>query len=117
MRHWKVYKGNVIKENKIHHRNQVMETWISENDDILLKILVPGSPPPEAYDSAPASINRNSVILEGVPATTWCFGCGPTSGQMLAGYYDRNGYANIYTGPANDGVFPLTRLKKSHSSK
>ena len=107
MRHWKVYKGNVIKGNKTHHRNQVMETWISENDDILLKILIPASPPPEVYDSTTASINRNSVILEGVPATTWCFGCGPTSGQMLTGYYDRNGYANIYTGPANDGVFPL----------
>ena len=27
---------------------------------------------------------------------------------MLFGYLDRNGYPNMYTGPTNGGVFPLT---------
>jgi hypothetical protein len=26
---------------------------------------------------------------------------------MIAGYYDRTGYSNIYTGPTNGGVTPL----------
>ena len=29
---------------------------------------------------------------------------------MLFGYYDRNGYPYMYTGPANGGVAPLTDL-------
>ena len=41
-----------------------------------------------------------------VPISNWVFGCGPTVGMMLAGYYDQNGYDNIYTGPVNNGVFP-----------
>jgi len=42
-----------------------------------------------------------------VPAFDWVFGCSAVSGAMIAGYYDRNGYPNIYTGPRNDGVMPL----------
>ena len=73
----------------------------------VIEIFVPGSPPPEDYDDARATINRNTVILHEVPTSSWVFGCGPTSGQMLAGYYDRNGYNNIYTGPTDNGLFPL----------
>ena len=34
---------------------------------------------------------------------------------MLFGYYDRNGYPNIYTGPTNGGVFPLTNEMWGHA--
>jgi hypothetical protein len=46
----------------------------------------------------------NSLI---VPAFNWFFGCSATSGAMIAAYYDRNGYPNMYTGPTNGGVMPL----------
>ncbi len=42
-----------------------------------------------------------------VPAFDWSFGCSATSGSMIAAYYDRNGYPNIYTGPTDGGVMPL----------
>ncbi len=46
-------------------------------------------------------------VLSGVPAFTWSFGCSATSAAMIAGYYDRHGYPNMYTGPTNGGVMPL----------
>jgi len=55
---------------------------------------------PEA-DSA-AGINTLTV-----PAFNWVFGCSAVSGAMIAGYYDRSGWSNIYTGPTNGGVMPL----------
>ena len=42
-----------------------------------------------------------------VPAFNWVFGCSSVSGAMIAGYYDRSGLSNIYTGPTNGGVMPL----------
>ena len=109
MRHWKVYDGYAIIDNRIQNTDLIQETWISNNKDILLKVIVPGSPPPDEYDQTPVQLSRNSnaVILGGVPATSWTFGCSPTSGQMLAGYYDRHGYNDLYTGPINNGIFPL----------
>ncbi|MFH2039755.1 MAG: family 16 glycoside hydrolase, partial [Chloroflexota bacterium] len=43
-----------------------------------------------------------------VPTYNWVFGCSAVSGAMIAGYYDRNGYPNMYTGPTASGVMPLT---------
>ena len=42
-----------------------------------------------------------------VPAYRWSFGCSPTSGSMIAAYYDRNGFPDIYTGDTNSGVMPM----------
>jgi hypothetical protein len=47
-------------------------------------------------------------FLPNVPASTWAFGCGATAASMIAGYYDRTAYSNMYAGPTNGGVFPLT---------
>jgi len=105
--HWKVYEGCSIKDDNIGNRALINETWISDDGDVLIKATIPGSPPPEEYDQSPAEISRNAVLLDEVPASTWVFGCVPTTGQMLAGYYDRHGYDNIYTGPTNNGLFPL----------
>lgn len=74
----------------------------------LIKIIVPGSPPPKLYLAKTASISAAAVMISDVPTLDWCYGCTPTSAAMAAGYYDRNGYANIYTGPTNGGIFPLT---------
>ena len=89
MKHWKVYEGYAINDNKIQNPDLIQETWINDDEDILLKVIVPGSPPPEEYDQTTVQLSRNSnvSILDGVPATSWIFGCGPTSGQMIAGEY------------------------------
>ncbi len=50
------------------------------------------------------------VLLDDVPSSQWTYGCTATSAGMLFGYYDRTGYPNMYTGPANGGVAPLTNL-------
>lgn len=42
-----------------------------------------------------------------VPAFNWVFGCSAVSAAMIAGYYDRNGWENMYAGPTNGGVMPL----------
>ncbi len=51
-----------------------------------------------------------TVILSNVPTSRWTQGCSATSAGMIFGYYDRIGYSNMYTGPANGGVCPLTEL-------
>ena len=69
------------------------------------------STPPDGYAFERASValpvggeSKNSLI---VPAFSWVFGCSSVSGSMIAGYYDRNDYPDIYTGPTNGGVTPL----------
>ncbi len=71
----------------------------------LERIIIAGHPPKEKV--AEAIPSKSAVILSGVPAFTWTFGCSATAAAMCAGYYDRNGYPNIYTGPTNGGVMPL----------
>ncbi|MBN2577727.1 MAG: choice-of-anchor D domain-containing protein [Pirellulales bacterium] len=70
--------------------------------------------PPAAPSDTSGSIVRGqpqaAVILLEVPTSTWTYGCTATSAGMLFGYYDRNGYPNMYTGPTNGGVAPLTDL-------
>ena len=48
-----------------------------------------------------------AAVLTEVPAFRWVLGCSAVSGAMIAGYYDRMGYPNMYTGPTNGGMIPL----------
>jgi hypothetical protein len=56
-----------------------------------------------ALEMTPAS----ATILPNVPTFKWVMGCSAVSGSMIAGYYDRTGYPNMYTGPTAGGVYPL----------
>ena len=56
------------------------------------------------------TMSPSAVILSDVPRSEWTYGCAATSAGMLFGYYDRTGYPNMYTGPTNGGVCPLTDL-------
>lgn len=72
----------------------------------------PPKPPPGFIKRAtallPAPIPEMGVnALTDIPAFTWVFGCSAVSGSMIAGYYDRNGFPNVYTGATNGGVIPL----------
>ncbi len=62
----------------------------------------------QAAESRDASAAVAPTKLLPVPFSDWSFGTAPTAASMIAGYHDRNGYANIYTGPTNGGVFPIT---------
>jgi hypothetical protein len=79
------------------------------------KLIINGPPkPPPGFEEErrpvdPAALQNveASNIIAGVPAFDWSMGCTATSAAMIAGYYDRNSYPNMYTGPANSGVVPL----------
>jgi hypothetical protein len=66
---------------------------------------------PSGYDrpvvSLPDSVSALGVVTLNVPAYVMSFGSSATSGAMIAAYYDRNGYSNMYTGPTNGGVMPM----------
>jgi hypothetical protein len=88
-------------------------TIIMEDGTSIDEIVINGPP------NAPPGVVRESVslpepnqqaginVLSNVPAFDWSFGCSATSGAMIAGYYDRSGYPNMYAGPTNGGVMPL----------
>jgi hypothetical protein len=78
------------------------------------KTIINGPPvPPPGYEfdrtsvALPESSKEMAVKTLTVPAFNWVFGCSSVSGAMIAGYYDRNGFANMYTGPTDGGIMPL----------
>ncbi len=53
---------------------------------------------------------ESAVVLNGIPKSCWTYGCAATAAGMIFGYYDRNGYSDMYTGEAKKGVAPLRNL-------
>jgi len=83
------------------------------NGEILGKVVINGPPePPGRYRPTtmalplPSEDGAVNAVFD-VPAFNWSFGCSATSAAMIAGYYDRAGYWNMYAGPTNGGVMPL----------
>lgn len=77
-----------------------------KNGKEVVGIVVPGKPP-DKHREPVAIPSRSTVMLSYVPAFDWSFGCSATSAAMAAGYYDNNGYPDMYTGPANWGFMPM----------
>lgn len=82
------------------------------------------SPPVPPIDTINTIVNRQTlgitdseVILFNVPTSKWTYGCGPTAAGMVMGYYDRAGFPDMYTGPCNNGVCPLTNLGQGTKSR
>jgi hypothetical protein len=44
--------------------------------------------------------DSSSIVIPGVPAYAWHHGCGPTSLGMVLGYYDSQGYGDLFAGDA-----------------
>ena len=91
-----------------------VRTVTLEDGTSIDEIVINGPPtPPPGYERPVAKIPDPGGkllainILSNVPAFNWSFGCSATSGAMIAGYYDRTGYGNMYAGPTNGGVMPL----------
>ncbi len=70
----------------------------------------PSTPPAEYKAERIASIKpiTNAVAIPNFPSYNWVFGCAAVSGAMIAGYYDRTAYPEMYTGPMNGGIMPIT---------
>lgn len=47
-------------------------------------------------------------LIQNFPSYDWNFGCSAVSQAMISAFQDRTGYPNLYTGPANGGVAPIT---------
>ncbi len=68
----------------------------------------PAPTPGVARPLAPVGAKSATSKSLSVPTSTWTYGATATAAGMVFAYYDRNGFANMYTGPANGGVCPLT---------
>ena len=80
-----------------------------------IEMMLIASPPTPPVNVSRTLVNADhltasAVTLSDMPTSEWTYGCTATSAGMLFGYYDRTGYPNMYTGPANGGVCPLTDL-------
>ncbi len=56
---------------------------------------------------------ETDVYLLDVPDYDWYAGCFGTACGNLAGYWDRNGFPNFYTGPTSEGIAPLDSYNKN----
>jgi hypothetical protein len=64
-----------------------------------ISILIPPSPPPQNLRRTlgPGDFDSSDRVLINAPAYDWTYGCGPTTGGILAAYYDRVGeMENLY---------------------
>jgi hypothetical protein len=94
-------------------KTQIITRITLPNGDVVDKMITPSPPtPPIGFMRATSELpvpNPMAGIntISEVPAFDWSFGCSATSASMIAGYYDRRGYGNMYAGPTNGGVMPL----------
>lgn len=105
---------NVVSFQKKNEYFSTKTLSLSGIPDLIEMSMINGpSTPPPGFDierktaNLPISDSLTGANTLVVPAFNWVFGCSSVSGAMIAGYYDRNDYPNIYTGPTNGGVMPL----------
>ena len=83
----------------------------SAADEIELLIIDSPPHPPAGFEESAVELPEPDIEAGintlSVPAYDWVYGCSAVSGAMIAAYYDRNGYPNLYTGPTNSGVAPM----------
>lgn len=98
----------------VRSSNPYVVNRFEHNGKTIDAVIVPGRPtPPKGVIRATVSAPQRDIqaginIIPNVPAMTWSFGCSATSAAMMFGHYDIVGYNNMYTGPTNGGVFPMT---------
>ena len=91
------------------------QTFVYSDGTSISRDMIKGPPtPPPGYEFERAEVALPEPNPEAgtntltVPAYKWVFGCSAVSGSMIAAYYDRNGFPNMYTGPSGGGMMPLT---------
>jgi hypothetical protein len=101
----------VAQEPVVEKNPYLVRTFIDEEGRQIDEVIFPGRPP--EIKAAAATVPEPNIemginVLPDVPAFDWCYGCSATSAAMMFGYYDRTGYPNMYAGPTNGGICPLT---------
>ena len=84
------------------------------------RLIGPGLPPPLWVFNTnlpDLTLESTKTLDPAVPTMTWSYGCAATSATMYYGYNDRNGYPDMYVGPTNGGIFPLTNAVWGSSSE
>jgi len=93
---------------------EIVNPYFSVKHDILddgsetSVAMINGPSEPPSGRTAVEAVLPLAGVISSFPSYDWVFGCSAVSGAMIAGYYDRNGYPNMYTGPTAGGVMPLT---------
>lgn len=92
--------------------NKYLVRQFVKDGSLIDEIVVPGRPPTNFRAPAVSEPVSNQalgvVILPNMPAFDWCYGCSATSAAMIMGYYDNTSYPNMYAGPTNGGVCPMS---------
>jgi Leucine-rich repeat (LRR) protein len=89
----------------------IEHSTLDDGTDISAYIINGPPKPPPGYEterSAAMITIETSTTLPNFPSYSWVFGCSAVSGAIIAAYYDHNGYPNMYAGPTNNGLMPLT---------
>ncbi|MCU0507023.1 MAG: C39 family peptidase [Anaerolineae bacterium] len=88
-----------------------VETVVLPDGATLERVIIAGPPhPPAGFERETVSPGAESVTAAKtltVPAYGWTFGCSATAAAMIAAYYDRSAWPNMYVGPTNGGVMPM----------
>lgn len=92
--------------------NFSVEERTASDGALLSGYIINGPPNPPAQYKAERLASIEPITTDGIlpnfPSYNWVFGCSSVSGAMIAAFYDRNAYPNLYTGPTNGGVMPIT---------
>ena len=87
-----------------------VETLVLDDGTSIDAITINGPPEPPPGFERPAVLDGATAVdvtLGDVPAFDWSYGCSATSAAMIAAYYDRTDYPDVYTGTTNSGVMPM----------
>jgi hypothetical protein len=90
------------------YNSYLVRTLFDKEGRQIDEVFFPGRPPEVKATTAfvpEPNVQMGINTLSNVPAFDWVYGCSATSAAMLMGYYDNSGYANMYTGPTNGGVW------------
>jgi len=108
-----VFTSQVVADEQDNEYYRVRTITLEDGTSIDEVAIIGPPTPPLGYERPLAKIPDKSVkllaanTLSDVPAFDWCYGCSATSAAMIAGYYDRTTYPNMYAGPTNGGVMPM----------
>ena len=89
-----------------------LKHYVLEDGQLISAAIINGPPNPseEFAKERQASITPFTTrgALSEFPSFKWVFGCSAVAGAMIAAYYDRNAFPNMYTGPTGSGFYPIT---------
>jgi|GEM_PF-2911552 len=110
-------KGTVIESTEHYTAELVVVNGVA-----IHRVIINGPPEPprgfvrETMDLPEPQPSAGVNTLSSVPAFDWSYGCSATSAAMISGYYDRTAFPDMYTGPTNGGVMPMTNSTWGHTT-